>query len=350
MKTRTKIIIMLIPLVLAAIVFWRLSSTDQAAASVRRQTATLVRVEAPKREAIVHALQLTGDMVPIQQAQVFARVYGNLESIKADMGDFVKEDQLLAVVDTTELAQQYRQAAATFTNDSAVYERSKMLLDRNLIAQQDYDNATANMKVAAANLDAARTKLEYAKITAPFSGYITRRFLDPGALLTSTNATLFNLMDVEVMKIIVNVLEKDIPSIRLGTKAVITVDAYPDKQFDGSIARISGAVDLSTRTMPIEIDIPNRDHLLKPGMFARVALIIGDQQNALTVPTMALLKDPTGYYVFVADKGVARRKSITVGAEQNSRTEILSGLDENDNIITTGQQFARDNGPVTVQP
>lgn len=349
MKTKAKIIVLLIPVALIAVVIWRLSSTDPAA-GVRRQTATLVRVEMPKREAIIHDLQLTGDMVPIQQAQVFARVYGNLESIKADMGDHVRENQLLAVVDTTELAQQFRQTAATYANDSAVYERSKMLLDRNLISKQEFDDAETAMKVAGANFDAARTKLDYAKITAPFSGIITRRFLDPGALLSSTNATLFTLMDVDIMKIIVNVLEKDIPAIAIGTKAVVSVDAYPGEIFDGAIARMSDAVDLSTRTMPVEIDIPNRDHLLKSGMFASVSLIIGRQSNALTVPTTALLKDPNGYYVYVVDKGVARRKSITIGAEQNSRTEILSGLDDNDNIITTGQQFARDNGPVTVQP
>ncbi len=349
MKTRTRILILLIPILLVAAVILRLILSDPAA-DTRRQAATQVRVAPPQRQTLVQSLQLTGDILPIQQAQVFAKVYGNLESVAANMGDYVRAHQLLARVDTTELAQQDRQTAATYQNALVVYERDTLLRAQNFISAQEFDDAETAMRVAKENYDAAQTRLGYADIVAPFSGFITQRFLDPGALLSAGSATLFTIMDLDVMKIMVPVLEKDVPTVSIGTKAVITVEAYPGREFSGTVTRLSEALDLATRTMPVEIDIPNKDYSLKPGMFAAVSIVIGARPNALTVPTQAVLKDGKGYYVYVADNGVARRVDVTVGIEQQSRTEIVSGLGDTASVITTGQQYVRDGGRVTVQP
>lgn len=349
MKSRTKISIVVVVLLLVAAATLRILTRDPSV-DTRRQQPTLVRVEAPMRQTITRSLQLTGDILPIQQAQVFAQVYGNLESTEANIGQYVHTNQVLARIDTTQLAQQYRQADATYQNTLQIYNRAKPLLDQNLIAKQDYDDAQTNMEVARENYEAAKTRLGYANITAPFSGFITKRYLDAGALLTSTNATLFNLDDLDTIKVMVNVLEKDVPSITLGMKSIVTVDAFPGREFAGAIARMSDAIALATRTMPVEIDIANRDHVLKPGMFAIVSIIVSEKPNALTVPTQALLKDAAGYYVFVAGKGAAHRQAVTTGSEHQSRTEILSGLNDTDSLITTGQQFTRDGGPIAVQP
>lgn len=348
MKT-SKLIIIAVPVILALVVYLRISATD-AKIDTRRQGPTLVKVELPKRQAIVQSLELGGDVLPIQQAQVFAKVSGNLESVKVNIGDYVRAYQLLAVIDTTELAQQYSQAAATYHNTMSTFERTKTLLDQNLAAKADFDDAKTAMQVAKSNFDAAQTRLSYAQITAPFSGYITQRYLDQGALVTSSNSTLFTLMDIEQVKVIVNVLEKDVPSVNDKTQATISVDAYPGRRFSGRVSRLSEALDLNTRTMPVEIDIPNTDHALKSGMFASVSLIIGQRADALTVPTQALLKDTRGTFVYVALQGSAHRKPVTVGTEQQSRTEIPSGLDAQDSVITTGQQFVKDGGAVIAQP
>ncbi len=349
MKTRTKISILVVMIVLVAAASFRLLRRDPLADS-RRQPPTLVKIEAPTRQTITQSLNLTGDILPIQQAQVFARVYGNLESTSANIGQYVHANQVIARIDTTELAQQYRQADATYQNALEVYNRAKPLLDQNLIAKQDYDNAETNMEVAKENYEAAKTRLGYAEIMAPFSGYVTKRYLDPGALLTSTNATLFDLADLDTIKVMVNVLEKDVPSTSLGMKSVVTVDAFPGREFVGAIARMADAIDLNTRTMPVEIDIPNLDHSLKPGMFATVSIIVSEKKDVLTVPTQALLKDATGSYVLIAGRGMAHRQAVTTGTEQESRTEIVSGLSDADSVITTGQQFTRDGGSITIQP
>jgi RND family efflux transporter MFP subunit len=320
-----------------------------AASSERRPGAPLVRVEKPLRQTVTLKLQFTGDMVAVRQATIFSRVSGNLERVYVDIGAPVRTGQLLALIDTTELHQTYQQAAATFENARMTYQRTKELAEQNLVAAQDIDNADAAMKVAKANFETASTRLGYARITAPFSGYITKRSLDPGATVTPNNVTLFMLMDLDAMKVYVNILEKDIPLIKEGMKVVITVDAFPGREFNGTIARNSQAVDLSTRTMAVEIDVPNRDHTLKPGMFANVTLLVDQHPNAMTIPSQALFKDDKGSYVFVVSGDVARRARLVVGAEQDSRTEILSGLQDTTNVITTGQQFVRDGGPVSVQ-
>lgn len=315
----------------------------------RRPAAPLVKVERPTLENITYTLRYTGNVAPAQQATIFSKVSGTLERVFVDMGVQVRQGQLLAMIDTTELYQQYQQASATFQNAQLNFRRTRELFDQNLVAKQDLDNADATAKIARANFEAAGTRLSYARITAPFSGYITRRFLDPGTLVATNNSSLFTLMDLDNLKIIINVLEKDIPQVAQGKQATITVDAFPGKEFPGVVTRYSQAVDLATRTMAVEIDIANREHILKPGMFANVTLVVGQRKGALMVPTVALLKDDQGYYLYTAVADTARRIRAPIGTEQGGRTEILSGLDTSKAVITTGQQFVMDRGPVTIQ-
>ncbi len=315
----------------------------------RRMNIPLVGVEVPRRDTITLSLQFTGDVVAIQQAAIFSKVSGNIERIYTDIGAHVGRGQVLALIDTTELYQTYQQAMATAENARLNFRRTRELFDQNLVAKQDLDNAEAADKVARAAFESAATRLSYARITAPFSGYVTKRYLDAGALVSPNSSIIFTLMDLDQMKIMINVLEKNIPQITIGKKAQITVDAYPGRMFEGVVTRYSEAVDLSTRTMAVEIDIPNTGHALKPGMFANVILIVDRHPDAITVPTQALQTDDRGSFLFVARQDTARRVSVTPGAEQEGRTEILSGITLADSVITVGQQFARNGGPVRVE-
>ena len=348
MKIKKKYFVPVFLLILMVVVAWRIISAGSAS-DVRRQTAPAVTVERARRETIVATLHFTGDVLPIQQAGIYSKVGGTIERVFADMGEPVRKGDLLALIDTTELAQQSRQTAATYQKERLNYERTRELAARNLIATQELDNAEAAMKVAKANYEAAQTRLSYAGIAAPFGGFVTKRFLDPGAVVTPNNVTLFTLMDLDAMKVIISVLEKDIPLVTIGKKATIAVDAFPGVDFTGKIRRFSEAVDLSTRTMAVEIDIPNADHRLKPGMYADVLLVVDEHDNALTVPSQSILSDGKGSFVFTVDGETARRRDIRAGGEQNGRTEILSGLDARELVVTAGQQFAKDGGQVIVQ-
>jgi RND family efflux transporter MFP subunit len=341
------ILILIILAALGAITFRIISSSKSAEG--RRQLAPLVKIEKPARELVKIILQFNGDVLPVRQAGIFSKVGGNLERIYVDMGSKVRSNQLLATIDSTELYQQYQQANATYQNARIAYGRVQQLIEKNLSSKQDLDNSEATMKVAQSYFEAAATRLSYSKIVAPFSGIITKRFLDPGALVAANNATLFTLMNLDSVKIIVNVPEKDVHSIYGIRTASAEFDAIPDKEFFGRVTLFSESVDLTTRTMAIQIEIANLNHLIKPGMFATIRMIVAEHPNAITVPTNAILKDEIGQYIFALGDKTAKRIRIKIGNEQIERTEIVSGLYGNEDIIIVGQQFVKDGGPVTVQ-
>ena len=349
MKRHWKSILMVIVvLVIVLIIVMRINSikTDTAAP---RQDVVLVKLEKPLRHTMTEELQYNGDIRAIQQANIFSKVGGNLERVYADIGQAVKKDQLLAQIDSTDYYQQNIEARASYDNAKLNYERTKELLQQNLLAQEDLDNAETGMKIAAANYEIANTQLHNTRIRAPFSGFITSRYLDPGALVEPQNAVLFTLMDLDKVRVIINVLEKDTPLIPDLKQATIVADALPDRIFKGMIARYSEAIDLSTRTMAVEINIENKNHTLKPGMFATVTLVVSQYKDAISLPSAAVQTDANGRFVFTVENNMAKRITVKEGLEKDNRIQIVDGLSGKESIITTGQQFVRDGSPVKVQ-
>ncbi len=185
-----------------------------------------------ERSTIVYRLNFTGDVVPVQQASIYSKVNGNLDRIYVDIGTRVEENQLLALIDTTEPGADGTTGEGNIPKRKVELDRTKELTEQNLIAKQELDNAETAMKVAKENYESAVTRLGYAHIRAPFKGYITKRFLDAGASVTSNNVNLFTLMDIDEMKILINILEKDIPLITKGKKANYFLSMRtPEKNF-----------------------------------------------------------------------------------------------------------------------
>jgi len=322
---------------------------QSSAVDTKRQNIPLVKMELPRQEKIVYSLTYSGDVSAVQQAGIYSKVTGNLEKLYTDIGQSVKSGQLLALIDTTELEQQLLQASAAFHNARANNERNIGLYKENLASKQDLDNTQATYEIDSANYEDAKLKLDYAHITAPFTGIITKRFFDEGALINANNAILFNLMDLSTVKVVVNVLEKDVSSVRIGMPATLTVDTYPGKSFSGTVRRSSEALDVATRTMAMEIWVPNNDGTLKPGMFATVTVDIGTNENGLTIPTQALINSDAGYSLFTVANGVAKKKMVKIGRELDTRSEVLSGITDSDSVVVVGAQFCRDGGPVSAQ-
>ncbi len=334
--------------VLGGVVTFR-NASGNAESSARRNNAPLVEIGKPTRGLVQYQLTYNGDVDPYQQATIYARITGNLESVAVNIGSIVRSGAVLARIDSVEPYDQVQQTAATYDNARLAYARSKSLLTRNLISKQDVDNLNAAMKVAKANYELARTKLGYTRIVSPFPGIVTRRYLDPGTYLASSSTPLFQLMYVDSVKVVVNIQENDLPHVKPGARAEIKVGAYGDRRFAGTVTRMADALDLSTRSMPVEIDIPNRDHALKPGMFCTVTIVTGEHPDAITIPTMAIQKDETGPFVYVARDNTAKRVRIQLGVEQGNNTEIRSGLDGSESIIVVGQQLLRDGGAINIQ-
>jgi membrane fusion protein (multidrug efflux system) len=355
---RRNIIISIAVVILIIVVLVKIKSSD---VPQRRPSIPVVITGKLLNGEIVRSESLTGDILPIQQANIFTKVNGNIERIYADIGDAVKQNQVLALIDTTIYSENlkqakasYMQALANFDNSKLLFERNQKLLEQNLIAKQDLDNARTSLDVASAQKEAAfavytnaLTQLGYCKITAPFSGYITKRMFDPGTYVSSSSnnqsSILFILMNVEQLKSMVNIPEKDVPSLSSINSIEVIPDALPGKIFKAQLKKISGAVDLNTRTMAVEIDIDNPGKVLKPGMFATINLILEKKENSDFLPNQVVLNDDGGDYVYLLNPdSTVTKKYVQLGIQQDNKFEILSGLSHNDKIVFVGQDLIKD--------
>jgi membrane fusion protein (multidrug efflux system) len=209
------------------------------------------------------------------------------------------------------------------------------------------------MEVALAQ---AETNLAYSYIRAPFAGYVSERNLDPGAYVTSaTTSTSINtrgilsLHDIDTVRILIEVVEKDIPLVKIGQTAEVRAEAYPDQVFEGTVTRVVHALNRATRTMTVEIDLPNKDRRLKGGMFARVEAVVGTHPKAVQIPIDAVSRLEDMQYVYVVQDGKAQRVNVEIGARDENRVEITKGLAGNEQIVVSGKDLVHDGTPVLTQ-
>jgi HlyD family secretion protein len=213
--------------------------------------------------------------------------------------------------------------------------------------QEVRDASQSKLKEMEAILEQERDRLKDTKIIAPFRGEISRKHVDAGALV-SPSTPLVSLVHTETLKIVANVLEKDIPLLKPGMKAKVRVESYPGRVFEGRVEKINSALDLSTRTLQAEVYIPNSDHSLKPGMFANVEVVLLEKAQTLVIPREAVIEAGSEMSVFVVEEKRAVRKLVTLGYEQDRIVEVLKGLNEGDQVVIKGQQLIKDSSTIRV--
>jgi multidrug resistance efflux pump len=326
---------------------------------------------------------------PVRQGQVVAQIdptdfVQKVREIEAKVAQAKAQlTELETGTRTEELRQAeeaVKQAQSRFENAKLQRERIEALFKREVISKKERDTADMEFTVAEAQLassqqqlnllrlgarkevrDASqaklremeaileqeRTRLQNAKIVAPFRGEISRRYVDAGALV-SPSTPLVNLVHTETLKIVANVLEKDIPLLKPGMKAKVRVESYPDRVFEGRVERINSSLDLSTRTLQAEIYIPNPNRALKPGMFSNVEVVLVENPQALVIPREAVVESGGETAVFVVNGKQAAQRPITIGYEQDRMVEVLSGLNEGDQVVIKGQQLIKDGSTIRV--
>jgi membrane fusion protein (multidrug efflux system) len=366
-----------------ALVVFRLSSgarTDQ-----RKTRVITVGTVTPLKEDLTIRLSYTADIIPNQAVNLFSHVDGYIAKIHVDKGDFVKANQLLVEIDHTDYQHAVNQAKANLAaakakvtqQDAAVrntvltLDRMRALIKDQFVSQQDLDNAQVNFDAATAAQESLRaqvkqmevalaqaeTNLAYSFIRAPFAGYVSERNLDPGAYVTSATAStstntrgILSLHDIDTVRILIEVVEKDIPLVKIGQTAEVRAEAYPDRVFEGTVTRIVQALNRATRTMTVEIDLPNKDRLLKGGMFARVEAVVGTHPKAVQVPIDAVSRLEDMQYVYIVRDGKAQRVNVEIGARDENRVEITKGLAGDEEVIISGKDLVHDGTPVQTQP
>lgn len=214
--------------------------------------------------------------------------------------------------------------------------------------KKDLAQAQASLNRAKASLEMAQERLAKTKIKAPISGVIAQRFLDKGDT-ASPNRSFVTIVDVNVVKIIAKVPEREIAEINLGQNATIKPDALPALSFSGKVVNISPVIDRASQTCDVEIEIPNPDYKLKPGMFTSVELTVQKHQKVPVIPSDVILKEDGERYVYVIDNGKALKRSVVTGISDGIRTEIVSGLKAGEQLVVAGYHTLKDGIPVTVK-
>ena len=317
-----------------------------------------VQVVKPARRDVAATLRLPATVSPLQQTTIYAKVSGYLKSIHFDKGDRVKQGQILAVIDAPEIEQQYEQALADYTIKKVTYERLAQVRKEapDVIAQQDVDVAEASAKALQHLLEQRQTWLDYTKVRAPYDGVVTARFADPGALIqvATSSATqavpLFTIMDLSTLRVYVNVPQEDAPFVKKGTPATIVLKEPVVKKIETTVTRSTMSLDPSTRTMLVEIDIPNPGEALVSGMFVEVVLSLRQHRDALVIPPAALVADNSSKAVFVVDQGVARKVSVKTDIDDGVWVEVTSGLTGAEDVVVVGKSQLVDGKPVKASP
>jgi RND family efflux transporter MFP subunit len=365
-------------------------------AEAERQEAALPRVEVVQvgRSSVQSNLELPGSIQAVTEAPLLARADGYVKRRMVDIGDRVEAGQLLLEIEAPEMDEQIQQARANVQQTQAALaqaeanhqqgksetELARITAERwsslsakgvvsrheNDVYQAQYQSRIANLQslekaiaaqqgtLAAAQANVARLERmqSYLLVKAPFSGVVTLRNVDVGALVNTGTTMLFRVAQTGTLRVYVNVPQANANSIRTGQRAQLTVVNLPGRHFEGTIARTANSLDPGSRTMLVEVHVPNPDGALFPGMYAQVDLSSPRSNPPLTVPSDALIMQPGGSTVAVvrADQTVHLQK-IEVGRDYGDRLEVVNGLNDGDTIIPNPGDVAREGLKVeTVAP
>lgn len=329
-----------------------------------------VELAAVKRGNMSESISVVGNLIGAATVEAVPKVSGRLEAVTVRLGDRVTRGQTLAKVEDSEIQQQVKQAQASFEVAAATIrqreadlklaqtnlDRSRNLFERQLIPKQTFDDTDARYQAAAAQLDLARAQYSQAQarldelkinlantvISSPVSGFVGKRALDAGAWVTP-NSSFISVVDIGVVRLVANVVERDLRRISQGMKADVTVDAFPGERFEGRIAHVAPVLDPATRTAQIEVEVQNSSFRLKPGMYAKVDFVVEHKENTLVLPANAIVDMNGSKGVFLPDEGdVARFKPISIGMSQPDVVEVMDGLAEGTRVVTTGAAALRE--------
>jgi RND family efflux transporter MFP subunit len=351
-------------------VFEGIHSRVEAKAELRQvavNSATpFVNVIFPKGRTEAEEIELPGNTQAFTDTPIYARANGYVKEWYVDIGARVKQGQLLAVIETPELDQQLRQAKADLKNAEANLQiaditatRWQNLLKTDSVSHQEADQAVSNLQSKQALVDSNRANVErleqlqsFERIIAPVDGVITARNTDVGALIqadTTAPKELFHLSAIQELRIYIPVPEVYAPSVKTGERVAVTLDAFPGQKFTGTLVRNANAIDTTSRTLNVEVDVDNSSGRLMPGAYAFVHFKAPATHGAVTIPSSALLFRTEGLRVGVIRNSHVALIPITVGQDYGDAVEVLSGLTARDAVIVNPSDSLTNGAQVQVE-
>jgi RND family efflux transporter MFP subunit len=297
----------------------------------------VVKPTAPDKNSPNMRLVLPGTLRGINEAQIHSRVTGYVKQWFKDLGDTAKQGETLAVIDIPEINRQVEEATANFKLAKTVYDRWRRLRAEDAVSQQEMDEKTGLYRQSEAVLNRLKQLQSFGNVTAPFEGRITRRNVNLGDLVNAGNVgnaqAMFSMARTDRLSVYVYLPQDRTSQVKVGDEVSVYQTSAPDKIIKGRIARTAGAIDINTRTLQVDIEIPNENNALLPGAYVEVAMQIA-LGNSLIVPTNTLIFGAGGPYIAVVDKdNRAEKKKVTLGVDFGNQVEIRSGISADDQII-----------------
>ena len=310
-------------------------------------------------------VELPGTLEPWEDALLFARVTGYLQSVSVDIGSEVKAGDVLATIVVPEMDAQLQSAQAQLDQERAEVELASMVEQRlqdlrkankEAIPQQEVDNAAAKRRVEVAQADLARAEVKrlrtlssFARLRAPFDGRVTKRILHPGALVregtTPGARPVVEVARTQPLRLVLQIPEPLVPSVAVGSELEVHLDAFPGREFEGTIARMSSALDDQTRAMRAEVDFENEEGTFRPGMYGEVFLRVRVPEGLLSIPSRAVRGQGEERHVLVARDGFLHKQSIVVASDDGRRAVVATGLTTEALVMVAGSPLAREGSP-----
>jgi RND family efflux transporter MFP subunit len=350
-RTRLAIIVVLVLLALGAArtVLVRTSNAKTLEEGTAERATQYVKVAQPQSAGNGQTLSLPGTLQGFVQSPISARASGYVKRWTKDIGAHVEKGDLLAEIETPEIDQQLlqaiaarQQAASSLSLTKSTLTRWEALRQKDVVAQQDLDErrsavaqSTANLAAADANVQRLQQLEGFKRVVAPFAGTIIRRNVDVGDLIDAGNAArpMFQLAQTDPLRVYINVPQSYAQLVKTGQPVVVTQTELRGQEFKGQVARTAGSIDTSTRTMQVEVALPNKDGVLLPGSYVNVALPL-TASHSLSVPANALLFRAEGTRVAVVDAdGKVHLRPVTLGRNSGETVEVIDGVTPNDRLV-----------------
>jgi len=335
-------------LILAMVSFILVGCSQEKKAQPER--AVNVRIATAEKKKIQPYLETTGTLKADEEVTVSSEVDGIVRQIKVEEGSPVSKGTLLVEINEIDYMLDWKrseaalkQAEANLTNAKAEYKRKNTLYQEELITRQQFDDVTTKIALAEAEFDRAKAtlaiskeKLARTKIYSPLTGAVKEKRISVGDYVRN-GTPLLQLIKINPLKLNFTISEKDAANIKLGQEVAFNVDSYTDKQFKGRVSLLYPNVEEKTRTLQAEAMVPNANHLLKPGFFARTLIYTSAPREVVLAPITALLYDSSVIRIFVVDGDKARERVVKIGGKYGEFVEIVEGLKEKEEIVVIGQ-------------
>jgi RND family efflux transporter MFP subunit len=301
-----------------------------------------VAVVAVAPRDLARSVVVTGSVEPVRTIGVNALLAGTVLTVHVQEGDRVRQGQLLAELDARETGAQFERAQAVLANAQTIFERNQQLIANKIITDTEFEQSRSAYEVAKSDAEVWRTRLAFTRITAPSAGVVTAKMVEAGSAV-SPNQRVFDLADVSLLVVRVQVSELDVVHVRPGAAVAVAFDAYPGTEVVGRVRRVFPSADAQSRLVPVEVALGAAPPgvLVRPGYLARVAFALDRRSGALAVPAAAVGVGDDGAYVFVVEADSVVRRDVGLGLTADGWVEVARGLRQGDLVVTSGHTNLR---------